>query len=67
MQRVLKQIIQEKTEAIDRGDDETAGQDCFLGVLIRLQKERSTAHRGHYRRFDVCKYPTLLDHYSHLN
>ncbi|KAL6844261.1 hypothetical protein ACP4OV_025934 [Aristida adscensionis] len=42
MQRVLKQIVQEKTEAMDRGDDETAGQDCFLGVLIRLQKERST-------------------------
>ncbi|TVU19419.1 hypothetical protein EJB05_35566, partial [Eragrostis curvula] len=38
MQRVLKQVIKEKMEAMDRGD----GNDCFLGVLIRLQKERST-------------------------
>jgi hypothetical protein len=40
MQRVLKQVIKEKMEAMDRGD-EGAGNDCFLSVLIRLQKERS--------------------------
>jgi len=41
MQRVLKQVIKEKMEAMDRGDDEGAGNDCFLGALIRLQKESS--------------------------
>lgn len=42
MQRVLKQVIREKMEAMDRGDDEEgAGNECFLSVLIRLQKENS--------------------------
>jgi cytochrome P450 len=69
MQRVLKQIIQEKTEAIDRGDDETAGQDCFLGVLIRLQKERSTPIPLTEDTIVALMFvgPPLLDHYSHLN
>ncbi|KAL6844263.1 hypothetical protein ACP4OV_025936 [Aristida adscensionis] len=42
MQRVLQQVIKEKMEAMDRGDhQEGPGNDCFLSVLIRLQKERS--------------------------
>ena len=41
MQRVLKQVIKEKMEAMDGGDEEGAGNDCFLGALIRLQKENS--------------------------
>ncbi|KAL6844265.1 hypothetical protein ACP4OV_025938 [Aristida adscensionis] len=39
MQRVLEQIIQEKAEAMDGGDDVNEG---FVGVLLRLQKERTT-------------------------
>jgi cytochrome P450 len=68
MQRVLKQIIQEKTEAIDRGDDEAAGQDCFLGVLIRLQKERSTPIPLTEDTIVALMFvsPPHLDH-SHLN
>ncbi|WVZ53905.1 hypothetical protein U9M48_004792 [Paspalum notatum var. saurae] len=40
MQRILEQIIEEKTEAMDAGG-EGAGES-FVGVLLRLQKERST-------------------------
>ena len=39
MQRVLEQVIQEKAEAMKRGDEGTEG---FVGVLLRLQKEHST-------------------------
>lgn len=40
IQRILEQIIQEKTEALDRGDKPE--HESFLGVLLRLQKEEST-------------------------
>ncbi|XP_062201102.1 dolabradiene monooxygenase-like [Phragmites australis] len=40
IQRILQQIIQEKEEALDRGDK--TAYDSILGVLLRLQKERST-------------------------
>ncbi|KAL6643184.1 hypothetical protein ACP70R_021365 [Stipagrostis hirtigluma subsp. patula] len=41
--RILEQIIQENKEAMDRGDEQAAaGHEGFLGVLLRLQKERST-------------------------
>jgi len=36
MQRVLEQVIQDKAEAMDRGDEGTEG---FVGVLLRLQKK----------------------------
>jgi cytochrome P450 len=39
MQRVLEQVIQEKAEAMDGGDE---GNEGFVGVLLRLQKERGT-------------------------
>jgi cytochrome P450 len=37
--RILNEIIREKREAMDRGDRTAAANDCFLGVLLRLQKE----------------------------
>ncbi|CAO2141001.1 unnamed protein product [Urochloa humidicola] len=44
MQRILKQIIREAKEAMDRGDEVAAetGAVGFVGVMLRLQKERST-------------------------
>ncbi|CAN6374632.1 unnamed protein product [Urochloa humidicola] len=44
MQHILKQVIQEAKEAIDRGDEVAAGTgtEGFLSVMLRLQKERST-------------------------
>ncbi|CAO2141191.1 unnamed protein product [Urochloa humidicola] len=45
MHRILEQIIEEAKEAMDRGDGPMAagtGSEGFLGVLLRLQKERST-------------------------
>ncbi|KAL5229534.1 hypothetical protein ABZP36_028310 [Zizania latifolia] len=42
---ILEQIIQERKEIMDRGisnGDETAGNECFLDVLLRLQKEGDT-------------------------
>ncbi|TKV99830.1 hypothetical protein SEVIR_8G069700v4 [Setaria viridis] len=44
MERIVEQVIEEKKEAMDRGDDgqAVAGHDGFLNVLLRLQKERST-------------------------
>ncbi|CAO2145727.1 unnamed protein product [Urochloa humidicola] len=44
MQRILKQIIQEAKEAMDQGDDVATetGAVGFVGVMLRLQKERST-------------------------
>ncbi|WVZ51485.1 hypothetical protein U9M48_002630 [Paspalum notatum var. saurae] len=41
IQRILEQIIQEKVEAMDHGEEEVV--DSFVGVLLRVQKERSTA------------------------
>ncbi|KAL6868257.1 hypothetical protein ACP4OV_015102 [Aristida adscensionis] len=41
IQEILEQIIEEKEEAMDRGDD--AEVQGFLGVLLRLQKDGSTA------------------------
>jgi len=46
IQRILEQIIQETTEAMDGGGaDEAAagtGTEGLVNVLLRLQKERST-------------------------
>ncbi|KAL6842359.1 hypothetical protein ACP4OV_027786 [Aristida adscensionis] len=44
MQRIIMQIVQEKKEAMGRGEQEqvAAGHDGFLGVLLRLQKEGNT-------------------------
>ncbi|KAL6643183.1 hypothetical protein ACP70R_021364 [Stipagrostis hirtigluma subsp. patula] len=43
MQRIIAQIVQEKKEAMDRGDQAAAaGNEGFVSVLLRLQKERST-------------------------
>ncbi|KAJ1274989.1 hypothetical protein BS78_05G102000 [Paspalum vaginatum] len=39
IQRILEQIIHEKTEAMDHGDEEAA--QSFVTVLLRLQKERT--------------------------
>ncbi|WVZ53701.1 hypothetical protein U9M48_004606 [Paspalum notatum var. saurae] len=41
IQRILEQIIRDKAEAMDRGEEEVA--ESFVGVLLRVQKERSTA------------------------
>jgi cytochrome P450 len=40
IQRILEEIIQEKTEALDRGDK--PGHENLLGVLLRLQKQGNT-------------------------
>ncbi|CAN6312184.1 unnamed protein product [Urochloa humidicola] len=45
IQHILQQVIQETKEAMDRGDGQVAagiGSEGFIGVLLRLQKERST-------------------------
>ncbi|KAJ1274770.1 hypothetical protein BS78_05G087000 [Paspalum vaginatum] len=42
MQRILEQIVQEKTEATMDGGGEGAAAESFVGVLLRLQKQRST-------------------------
>ncbi|KAL5230319.1 hypothetical protein ABZP36_029095 [Zizania latifolia] len=42
---ILKQIIQGRKEIVDRGTsncDETARNECFLDILLRLQKEGKT-------------------------
>ncbi|CAL4906203.1 unnamed protein product [Urochloa decumbens] len=43
IERILKQVIKETREAMDRGDDVAAGtgSEGFVGVLLRLQKEGS--------------------------
>ncbi|KAF8776483.1 hypothetical protein HU200_003188 [Digitaria exilis] len=40
MQRVLEKVIEEKKEAMDRGDE--AAQESFIGVLLRLQRDGSS-------------------------
>uniref|UniRef100_A0A0E0M818 Uncharacterized protein n=1 Tax=Oryza punctata TaxID=4537 RepID=A0A0E0M818_ORYPU len=45
IERILEQTIQERKQIKERstGTDETAaGNECFLDVLLRLQKERNT-------------------------
>ncbi|KAJ1253541.1 hypothetical protein BS78_05G100000 [Paspalum vaginatum] len=41
IQCILEQIIREKAEAMDRGEEEAT--ESFVGVLLRVQKERSTS------------------------
>ncbi|CAN6362573.1 unnamed protein product [Urochloa humidicola] len=42
IKRILKQVIEEAKEAMDRGDEAAAGSEGLVGVLLRLQKERDT-------------------------
>ncbi|CAO2145916.1 unnamed protein product [Urochloa humidicola] len=43
IQRIVEQVIQETKEAMDRGYEVADGtrSECFVGVLLRLQKEGS--------------------------
>jgi len=42
MQRILEQIIHETTEAMDGSEAAGTGTEGLVGILLRLQKERST-------------------------
>lgn len=42
MERIIEQIIQERVDSMDRGDETTGHHGDFLDVLLRLQKEDGT-------------------------
>lgn len=67
IQRILEQIIKERLESMDRGDDgeQAAGHEGILGVLLRLQKEGGTpiplkSHQQKHSRNHACKSIDLI-------